>query len=367
MPCLRARGVFIPFDALRMPSTLLRTNGRGRDGEAEPANSRAEYTGGMQTWSARDGVWQRGEAEGADFAWFDITGREDPALDELATRFQLHPLAVEDCRSELAHAPKIDDFGEHLFIVLHGVMDGNRARDRETEEFDVFLGSNFLITYQDRAIEVPGADGDQPVAAVLISALENGIAVRPGPDGALYELLDRVVDAILPRVNALTEQLDAIHDEILASGHDRVQHRDILALRARAGHIRRVLTPELAVVQRLSRGGFAEISEENRIYFRDIYDHLVRADLALQGLREDTEVAISTYLSAINNRLSEVMKVLAVVSALLLPGTVITGVFGTNFDNVPGLHSNWGFAIMMGGMASIAAGMGLYFKRKGWF
>ncbi len=319
----------------------------------------------MQIWSSRDGVWHQGELEGADFAWFDITGRDDPALNDLAVRFQLHPLSVEDCHSELPHAPKIDDFGEHLFIVFHGVMDG--AGGRETEELDVFLGQEFLITYQDRPIFVPGADGDQPVAEVVISALQNGIGVRPGPDGMLYELADRVVDAILPRVNALAEQLDAIHDEILASGHDRAQHRDILAVRARAGHIRRVLTPELAAIQRLSRGGFPEISEPNRIYFRDIYDHLVRADLALQGLREDTEVAISTYLSAINNRLSEVMKVLAVVSALLLPGTVITGVFGTNFDNVPGLHSGIGFTAMMSAMGAIAIGMGLYFKKKGWF
>jgi magnesium transporter len=145
------------------------------------------------------------------------------------------------------------------------------------------------------------------------------------------------------------------------------RHRQILASRARAGRIRRILTSQLAVMQRLSRGEFALISEPNRIYFRDIYDHLVRIDLALEGLREDAEVALSTYLSAVNNRLSEVMKVLAVVSALMLPGTLITGVFGTNFDNVPGLHSNWGFLIMIVSMAAIAVGMAIFFRRRRWF
>jgi magnesium transporter len=90
-------------------------------------------------------------------------------------------------------------------------------------------------------------------------------------------------------------------------------------------------------------------------------------DLALEEVREDTEVALNMYLSSLNNRLSEVMKVLAVVSALALPGTLITGVFGTNFDNVPGLHSNWGFAIMMAGILGAAGGMGLFFRHRGWF
>jgi magnesium transporter len=87
----------------------------------------------------------------------------------------------------------------------------------------------------------------------------------------------------------------------------------------------------------------------------------------LEAVREDTEVALSMYLSSVNNRLSEVMKVLAVVSVLALPGTLITGVFGTNFDNVPGLHSTWGFSLMMAGIVGFAASMGLYFRRRGWF
>lgn len=323
------------------------------------------YTAQMQIWSSRGGAWHEGEVEQADFCWFDITGGNDAGLDQLAGRFQLHHLAIEDCRSPLPHTPKIDDFGDYLFIVLHAVVES--PNDRETEEVDVFLGENFVITYQDRPIVLSGPAGDQPAASALMEALRNAIGVRPGPDGVLYELADRIVDAILPRVNALADQLDKIHDDILATGSGKEQHREILALRARAGRVRRVLTPQLGVVQRLSRGEFKEISEPNRVYFRDIYDHLVRADISIEELREDTEVALSTYLSAINNRLSEVMKVLAVVGALMLPGTVITGVFGTNFDNVPGLHSNWGFAIMMAAMAGIAVGMGTYFKKKGWF
>lgn len=318
----------------------------------------------MQSWSFADGHWREGETAGAAFTWFDITGVDDPALGELAERLQLHPLAVEDCRSTLLHAPKVDDFGEHLFIVLQAVVE--RPGGPDTEELDIFLGRDFLITYQDRPIATADSAGRAPSAA-LVEALRQGIGVRPGPDGLLYELADRVVDDILPCVNALAEDLDAMQDAIVLKGRQGSEHQQTLEIRAHAGRIRRILTPELAVMQRLSRGEFTVVDEANRIYFRDIYDHLVRIDLSLEGVREDAEVALSTYLSAVNNRLSEVMKVLAVVSALMLPSTVITGIFGTNFDNVPGLHSNWGFLAMVVSMVGIAAGMALFFRRRGWF
>lgn len=322
----------------------------------------------MQAWSFAGGKWVEGEAADATFTWFNVVGGDDPALDELQRRFKLHPLAVEDCRSTQIHAPKIDDFGDHLFIVFQAVVDIDPAdtESPDTEELDVFLGSDFLITYQDSPERTADAQQMTPDDS-FVAAIRNGVTVRPGPDGALYELIDRVVDDILPRVNQLAEELDAMQDEIVVRAKTADQHQQILTIRARAGRIRRILTPELAVIQRLSRGEFTEIGESNRVYFRDVYDHLVRIDLALEGLREDAEVALSTYLSAINNRLSEVMKVLAVVSALMLPSTVITGVFGTNFDNVPGLHSNWGFLLMILAMGAIGVGMGWFFRKRGWF
>ncbi|MEO6397117.1 MAG: CorA family divalent cation transporter, partial [Tepidiformaceae bacterium] len=187
----------------------------------------------MQVWSFHGGAWHDGEEGEADFRWFDVTGGEAGGLPALAERFRLHHLAVEDCLSPLPHAPKIDDFGDYLFVVLHAVVESNDGR--ETEELDVFLGKVFLITHQDKPIVLSGPGGGQPAASALMAALQGGVGVRPGSDGLLYELLDRIVDAILPRVNILAEELDAIHDDILVRAHAREQHRDILALRARAG------------------------------------------------------------------------------------------------------------------------------------
>ncbi|MCC7364371.1 MAG: magnesium transporter CorA family protein [Dehalococcoidia bacterium] len=309
----------------------------------------------MDTWSLVEGRWREGEQPGADIHWFDLVA-ERAELEALAPRFGLHPLAVEDCVSLLPHAPKIDDFSDHIFIVCQALEESEP--EVRFEEVDIFLGKNFVITYRDRGV----AELDAAKELLL-----KGVATRPGTDGLVYEILDRVVDAILPRVNDMAERIDAVHEEVLSGTSGGAETHSMVQLRANAGRVRRVLAQQLLVAQRLSRGEFGCVTEPNRVYFRDIYDHLVRIDLALEGVREDAEVALSTYMSALNNRLSEVMKVLSVVAALALPATVISGIFGTNFDNVPGLHSNWGFALMIAAMLGVAGGMGLYFRRRGWF
>lgn len=312
----------------------------------------------MDAWSLVDGQWKSGELPGAAAHWFDLTAEDDAALGELAGRFHLHPLAIEDCRSRLVHAPKIDDFGDHLFIVLQGVRPAPDGPS--TEELDAFLGHDFLITYQDDRI--PTAAGVNSVQ----DALREGVGVRPGADGMFYEVADRMVDSVLPQLRTLGEQLDTIEEQVLERQRGPQQH-EILRLRADAGKIRRLLSPQLAVMQRLGRDEFAQVAATNRVYFRDIYDHLVRIDLGLEGLREDAEVALSTYLSAFNNTVSEVMKVLAVVGTLALPASVIASIFGTNFENVPLLHQRLGFAMMIAMMGGVAGTMALYFRRRHWF
>lgn len=308
----------------------------------------------MQTWSLCDGTWKQGEDPTATAWWFDVVTPEG-GLSDLAERFSLHPLAVEDCYSSLIHVPKIDDFGTHVFVVIQVLCVD--AADAAFEELDVFLGPNFVITYADRPL---------PDLDVNHRALAKGIAPRPGPDGIFHAIFDVAVDSMLPTVTSLADRLDSLQEEVVQQP-GAASHTAILAIRAQAGRLRRILTPEMSVAMLLSRGEYSVVQDANRIYFRDIYDHLARVDLSLEGVREDAEVALSTYLSAINNRMNEVMKVLSVVSALALPAVVITGVFGTNFDNVPGLHSNWGFTFMLAAMAGAAGGMAYYFRRRRWF
>ena len=311
----------------------------------------------MRVWSFAEGRWNEGEHAGTPL-WFDLHRADEQGLRDLARRFALHHLAIDDCLSPYVHTPKLEDFDGYLFAVLADMADGPDGP--LVEELDVFVGSDFLITYHDRP-ETP------PAIEALYSAIKQGISVRPGVSGLFYEVADRTVDAMIPRVTAMAAELDDIEDRIFTGSDVRENHRRVLARRALAGNLRRLLTPELQFLLRLGRGEASVVDRTEIPYFRDVYDHLLRVDLALEELREDTEVALSMYLSSLNNRLSEVMKVIAVVSALALPGTLITGVFGTNFDNVPGLHSNWGFALMMTGIFGAAGSMAWFFHRRGWF
>ena len=312
----------------------------------------------MQVWTWANNRWIDGE-HGDGPHWFDVHLSDEGALRGLAQRFGLHQLAIEDCLSPYLHTPKLEDFEHYLFIILADMFDGDDGP--AIEELDCFLGKDFLITYHDRAATPPAVEA-------LAGSLAQGVSVRPGTSGLFYEVADRTVDAMIPRVTSISAELDDVEDRIFANGNLREQHRWVLGRRALAGHLRRLLTPELQFLLRLGRGEFSHVIDPANVpYFRDIYDHLLRVDLALEEVREDSEVALNMYLSSLNNRLSEVMKVLAIVSALALPGTLITGIFGTNFDNVPGLHSNQGFALMIMSILGTAAGMGWFFKRRGWF
>jgi magnesium transporter len=312
----------------------------------------------MRTWSYLDGRWCETEAETPAPRWYDLARDDADYLKSLGERFGLHPLAIDDCLSPYIHTPKIDDFGEYMFVVVAAMVPG--SAQPEPEELDLFLGRDFLITYHDGP-EAP------PSIAEVANAISQGVAVRPGVDGLMYEIIDRSVDAIIPRVSAMSEELDGIEDRIVVDGVSGMDHHRVLELRSVAGRIRRLILPEQNLMLRFGRGEFQLVQPSNQVYYRDIYDHLVRVDMALEELREDAEVALGTYMSALNNRMNEVMKVLAVVGALALPATVITGIFGTNFDDIPGLHSNWGFAGMMAAMAGIAGGMAYMFHRRGWF
>lgn len=312
----------------------------------------------MRIWSCIDGQWRETDTESPAPRWYDLGGDDREQLKELGERFGLHPLAIEDCLAPHIHTPKIDDFGEYLFVVVAAMVPA--ATQPEMEELDLFLSGDFLITFHD------GPQAPPSIAAVA-NALAQGVTVRPGLDGLMYEIIDRSVDAILPRVSAMSEELDAIEDRIVTEGVAGMDHHRVLELRSLAGRVRRLIVPEQNLMLRLARGEFRQVQPANQVYYRDIYDHLVRVDMALEELREDAEVALSTYLSALNNRMNEVMKVLAVVGALALPATVITGIFGTNFDDIPGLHSNWGFAAMMAAMGAIASTMAYIFHRRGWF
>jgi magnesium transporter len=198
-------------------------------------------------------------------------------------------------------------------------------------------------------------------------ATEDGPLAGRGADFLVHALLDGLVDQFQPVVEEMDQVVDALEEAVLANPQQRVL-QEILVLKRNAQRLRRTLLPQRDVVNRFARGEFPRlVREETHMYFRDIYDHVVRVEEMVEGLRDMSESVLDTYLSAINNRMNEVMKVLSIVAVVFLPLTLIAGIYGTNFENLPELGWQWGYFGMLGAMAIIALGLIAFFRWRRWF
>jgi magnesium transporter len=292
--------------------------------------------------------------------WLDL---ESPSTEEasvLSDVFDFHPLTIEDCLAARLDPPKIDDYGRYLFVVVHGVEEYVRGRELEPVELDLYLGANYVVSCH-----------LAPVAAVdslLERCQQGGPVLNHDADFLLHVLLDGQVDDMLPVVDELDETVDRLEEEVLADPQ-RATLQEILLVRRNTMRLRRFTTGEREIANRLSRGEFPTlVKEEAQVYFRDVYDHLMRIDYLVESVRELADGALSTYLSVVSNRLNEVMKVLTAAAAIFLPLALIPAVYGMNFsDNTwPPWDEAWGFGLVVGAMVALAAVLAFFFRRRGW-
>lgn len=292
--------------------------------------------------------------------WVDLAP-EDDALPVLQDAFHFHPLAIEDATNNRTETPKVDDYTDYLFIVAQSVVYGGGADDRlDITEVDLFLGRNYVVTIRKRHVLA--------VDELFKRACDNHHMLMRGADFLAHTILDSLVDLILPAVEDMDEHIDALEQRILDKP-DKKLLPEVLLLKRNTLRLRRSILPQRDMVNRLSRGEFGGlISSEALIFYRDVYDHIVRVEEMLEGLRDLADSALSSYLSATNNRMNEVMKAMSVVAVIFLPLTLIASIYGTNLDLSPfGLHSDQGFLIMLGSMF-LVSGVNIYlFKRRGWF
>jgi magnesium transporter len=274
--------------------------------------------------------------------------------------FGFHPLAIEDCFNGRVETPKVDDYESYLFIVAQSIGYEQQDRQLEISEVDIFLGKNYVVTSH----VAPSPE----VEELFAKACKNEHLVNRGADMLTQAVIDALVDHILPAVESIDEELNSIEEQVVDKP-DRDVLPNVLAMRRLTMRLRRSILPQRDVVNRLSRGEFPNlISARTLIFYRDIYDHAVRIEEILESTRDVADSALSTYLSAVNNRMNEVMKTLSVVTAIFLPLTLIASIFGTNLDYATlGITFNHGFAWMLGSMVIVAAAMIFYFRRRGWF
>jgi len=203
------------------------------------------------------------------------------------------------------------------------------------------------------------------VSSVSDRVREDGRLMRRGADFLAHDLIDALVDNIMPTIEEMDEKNDELEDEALHQPK-RETLMSIMQLKRSILALTRITLPQREIVNGLSRGEYALISERTQIYYRNIYDHLVRIEMLALGLRDMAEGVLSTYLSSVSNRMNEVMKVLTLIATIFIPLTFIAGIYGMNFANMPELNWRYGYSGILIIMAVIGISLVLYFRRRRW-
>jgi magnesium transporter len=298
--------------------------------------------------------------------WLDIEDLESHCNKKvealLREVFEFHPLAIEDALVD-THIPKVDDWDRYLYMVFHSI-DFDPATDHvRTHEIDVFLGRNYLVTYHNEPL---------PILEQLRRNIERDPVnrLRHGADHLLYHVLDLAVADYLPAIEHLDEAIDDAQEEVFAHPTP-LTLQAIFRVKRSALKLHRVLSPEREVLNRLARDSYEPINPDHRVYFRDVYDHIVRIHDLTESLRDLISGALDTYLSAISNRTNDIMKVLTVVTVLFMPISFLVGFFGMNFFDQSlavrnPLSPGWLFFGSCVIMVVTPALMWMWARRKGW-
>ncbi|NJN95135.1 MAG: magnesium/cobalt transporter CorA [Anaerolineales bacterium] len=273
--------------------------------------------------------------------------------------FHFHPLTIEDCLSDGYQAPKVDIFNDYLFIIVHALLADFPLDQLDTMELNFFLGPNYLVTsYTCRQMS--------PIKAVWNRLERDARLLENGADFLCYTILDQLMDEYLPLLDSMDEEIDHLEDQVVLAKPERGLLQRILALKHSILTLRRIIAPQREVMNRLSRDDLPQIQDAHRIYYRDIYDHLVRIHDLSESIRDVATGTLDTYLSAASNRLNEVMKALTIVSTIFLPLSFVAGVYGMNFEFFPEIRWEYGYLYVWGVFMAIVAGMLWFFRRRGW-
>jgi magnesium transporter len=293
--------------------------------------------------------------------WINVDGLGDATIvRKLGEMFGLHRLALEDVVNT-HQRPKAEQYERHLFIVGRMVEMGERI---ETEQLSLFLGRNFVLTFQ----ELPG-DSFDPVRERIRKA--GGRIRTVGPDYLAYALIDAFIDHYFPVLEEYGERLESMEVQVISRPSPELVSqiheikRDLLTLR-------RAIWPLREAVNSLVREPRTFICDETRIYLRDCYDHTIQIIDLLENYRDVASSLMEVYLSSMGNRLNEIMKILTMITAFFIPMSLIAGIYGMNFNtgksplNMPELNWYFGYFFALGLMAAAGLGMFFFFRRKGW-
>ncbi|BAZ30884.1 magnesium and cobalt transport protein CorA [Cylindrospermum sp. NIES-4074] len=298
-------------------------------------------------------------------SWVDVLGLGNKdILQRLGKVFDLHPLVLEDVVN-MAERPKIEDFEDQLLIIARMVIPKERTCGFYSEQVSLVLGKNYLLTVQ----EEPEHDCFEGVRARIDKG--KGIIRKQGSDYLAYSLLDAIIDGFFPVLELYGERIEELEEEVIVKPTPQTLQQ-IHQVRRELLQLRRSIWPQRDAINTLIRDGNELISDEVRIYLRDCYDHAVQVMDMVETYRELVSGLMDVYLSAVSNKMNEIMKLLTVVSSIFIPLTFVAGIYGMNFNtekspyNMPELNWYWGYPLCLAFMGAIGLGLLFFFWRRGW-
>jgi len=290
--------------------------------------------------------------------WINIDGiHQVEIIEKLGNYFGLHPLLLEDILNT-EQRPKMEDYGDYIFIVLKMLYLGEANNEIEAEQVSLILGSNFVISFQER-----GRDVFEPVRDRIRNA--KGRIRKAGADYLAYTLLDAIVDNYFIILESLGETMEETEEQLTTNPNPETLQL-IHALKKEMIFLRKSIWPLREVVSGLERCESSLIHESTGAYLRDVYDHTIQIIDTVESFRDMISGMLDIYLSSISNKMNEVMKVLTIFASIFIPLTFVAGVYGMNFSFMPELKWQWGYFGILGVMALIGISLAVYFKRRKW-
>jgi magnesium transporter len=311
--------------------------------------------------------------QGPGFLWIDL---DDPTEDEERLIFQkllpVHPLTLEDMTrlrkdpSSLPHFPKVEEFDDYLFIVInpsppapHGPHGHGKTTvvGRESSQLNMVLTATILVTHH--------YDSFRSIDEVRKFVERHQSLAGRGTDYICHLILDVLVDQYAPLLDHFDARLDALEEAVIRQPGASVL-QTILQLKHHFSHLRKTMHHERELLARLVRGDFDLISDREIAYYRNVYDHLIRFSERVENSRDLLSDLLQIHHAAEANKLNEIMKVLTMISTVVLPMTLIAGIYGMNFENIPELHLSWGYPLALGLMLLTGVSSFSFFRWKKW-
>jgi magnesium transporter len=302
-------------------------------------------------------------ADETNVVWVDLRGETDEHVAEarhiMLDIFGFHPLTVEDCLIT-RRQPKIEGFPDYFYFIVHGIKPNETSpANFVTKELDGYLGPNYVVTFHVQRF--------RSIKRVKEKLRTSTFICERGAAYLLHNILDELVDLYMPIVDDFDKAINTMEERVfdMKRGTNRILG-EIMDLRRSVARLKRISSRQLEVLYRMSHGEFPQIPETVLPFYRDVHDHLQRISDLAEGYRDLVSGLFEIHFAVVGIRTNDIMKTLAVLSAIILPLSLIAGIYGMNFENMPELKSENGYVITLAVMVLITILLLIYFWRRGW-